>query len=343
MKWLLLSDPQFDEQWSYSRPGPDGGSVRLKDQIDMLDWAFDVAKATGCQGFLTLGDVFDSRTELSLPVIDAVCTAYRRRVALAREEHGEFRLGFLVGNHDAYLRNASVTSLRVFDGYADVVSSMQVIDKFALVPWCDNRDKYIGMLGAAEKTKAQFLFSHGIIKGTIPDPNIGYDVTLFNPPRWKSVWMGDVHGACSPAKNVHYVGAPMQHHFGDAGGQRGVVVLDDVTGAYKRVWNEISPQFHIVRTADEAATLLQRDTSRDFIRVEIPDPAESASAAHALRARCAWVEAPALEVEGDAAPRIDLKTAVSDMDVLKRYCAFKGVEDPDYVAMGASILKESGQ
>lgn len=101
MKWLLFSDPQFDEQWSYAKPGATGLSTRLTHQIECLDWAFKTAKQHKCSGLITMGDVFDSRTELSLPVIDAVCAAYQRGKALMG---ADFQLIFLVGARAAAAR-----------------------------------------------------------------------------------------------------------------------------------------------------------------------------------------------------------------------------------------------
>jgi len=340
MKWLLFSDPQFDEQWAYAKPGAAGLSTRLSHQIECLDWAFKVARQHKCGGLITMGDVFDSRTELSLPVIDSVCAAYQRGKAAAGVD---FQLIFLVGNHDAYLRDASVTSLRMFDGYAEVVSTVRQIGKFAFVPWCDNRDKYIsGLTQASAHPGAEFLCSHGIIKGAVPDPTVGYDVALFEPARWKGVWMGDVHGPRSMAKNVHYVGAPMQHHFGDAGGERGVVVLDDITGKFTRVPNDFSPAFHILRDDADVEALDGVELSQDFIRVELPDEKHGAAIAVSLRAYCPWVEAPAVGDEGAAAPRLDIKTATSNAAILDQYCTFKGVADPRYREVGEAILKEAG-
>jgi DNA repair exonuclease SbcCD nuclease subunit len=341
MKWLLFSDPQFDDQLTYSTPTATGRTSRLEDQIRCLKWAFEVAKQQMCRGLITMGDVFDDRTGLTLPVIDAVCSTYRQCFDEARNIDPAFRLVFLVGNHDAYLRNARITSLRMFESFADVVSEPTCIGKFELVPWDDDREKYVADLQeAAKNTSAQFLMSHGLIKGSVADPNVGYDLSVFQPKRWKGVWMGDVHGPCSMAPNVHYIGAPMQHHFGDAGGSRGVVVLDDNSGLFKRVENTASPRFHIVRTVEDYEALDASSLSKDFIRVEIPDPQASALVAADARTHCPWVEAPAAMVEGEAfIPRLNLTDALTDHDVLAQYCAYKGVEDPRYLAMGRSLLE----
>lgn len=350
MKWLLFSDPQFDEQWSYARPGDRGQSSRLLDQIKCLEWSFQVSIKEGCVGHITLGDVFDSRTELSLPVIDAVCSAYQRGLALARKKNPDFKLVFLVGNHDAYLRNASVTSLRMFDGYATVVSKPQVVDQFALVPWNDNRSEYVAALSAATKTAdAKFLMSHGIIKGAVPDPEIGFDVDLFAPHLWKGVWMGDVHGpidGIGGKKNVHYVGAPMQHHFGDAGGDRGVVVLNTKTGSHERILNPVSPKFHILRSIEECVDWSERagwdGVQHDYVRIDIPtDAALATEWRNKLLEQCHWVESTAVSDAESVAPRLDMKAAVSDRDVLEKYCSFKGV-GAEHIDVGLSLLKEAG-
>lgn len=334
MKIALTADLQYDSYQSLSTILPSGITSRLQDQLDALSWVADDALKRGCTQLLSLGDIFDSRVELDLAVIDRVCRAYYEIATRGLE------LTFLVGNHDAYLRNAGLNSLQMFRGYANVIDTPQVIGPFAFLPWVDDcstvRDAVDGL---AKDKQAKFLFMHGIIQGAVHNSVKGIELEAVNPKRWKQVFLGDVHTPTQMAPNVHYVGALMQLEFGDAASFRGYVVLDTETGKFERIENTISPQFHILGGRNKSYRPL---TAKDFVSVEIDDPVIAAEITADARKKAGWVRTCSVEVP-DTAPRLDVRVTQGVADVLRKYCDYQGLAaNEELLALGVSFVQSGG-
>lgn len=333
MKIALIADTQFDSQESLSRLLPSGITSRLFDQITALEWTIANAVERGCTELFTLGDIFDSRTELNLAVIDRVCRAYYTA------HHAEkLKLTFLVGNHDAYLRSSAINSLQMFRGYADVVDTIKVVGDFAFLPWVEDLETIKEGVKALAGSKAKYLFMHGIIHGAVHKSVAGIPLEVVRPERWKRVFLGDVHEPRDMAPNVHYVGSFMQLHFGDAGGFRGYVILDTDTGKFERVENEISPRFHIIREGKAGPLTSLR--KQDFVSVEIEDPEAAAEITASVRKKADWVRSVSVEMP-QVKPRLDIHSNQEHREVLQHYCKHHNVDDPDLIEMGLDFLKQA--
>lgn len=328
-KWVLTADWQFDEQARYSRMTPQGIMSRLKDQIDCLHWVVEEALSLNCEGIVLNGDIFDSRTELNLAVIDMVC-----REVYSAAESG-LKVLFVVGNHDSYLRSPAINSLQMFQGYATVVDEPMVVGPFACLPWVDDQAtlaKWVDVLVG----KAPFLLGHMLVDGAVHQSAQTVPIKLLKPDRWQKIFLGDVHEPLAfKHDKINYIGAPMQLHFGDAGGFRGFIVLDSETGKFQRIENTGSPRFHII---DDVTTAGIR--KQDFVRVKTDDPAIAAHAVTAAKSKAGWVESAHVAID-DVKPRLDIRSNHTHEDVLARYAAHQGVDDPDLIKLGLSILDEA--
>lgn len=334
-KVALLADPQFDEQLSLSHFTPEGISSRLADQLAALRWVASSAHDRGCEELLVLGDIFDSRTTLNLSVIDQVCRGFHD----AHTEHG-LALTFLVGNHDAYLRCAALNSLQMFRGYAEVIDKPCYRGEFAFIPWAEDLDaikKAVDYL--VDESDASYLFMHGILHGAVHKSVAGIPLELIKPKHWKRVWLGDVHEPCDMAPNVHYVGSFMQHHFGDAGGFRGYVILDTATGKFERLENPVSPRFHIIKEGNPGPTSFG---FKDFVSVELDDAADSKAIAEQFAGKVAWLRNKTIEIP-ETAPRLDIHSSQDYSDILKSYCTHQNVDDPDLTALGLTFIEQAKQ
>lgn len=330
MKALLAGDLQFSEQARLSRRLESGVTSRLQDQVECFDWMIGVGKKHGCKLFITLGDIFDSRTALPVTVIDQACRCYQRAADV-------FENLALVGNHDSALRHAAINSLQALRGLATVIERPTVRDDMAFVPWMEDPDDFRSAVGtvAADK-KARYLFSHVMIEGAVP-ADVGRAMSDLRPKRWKGVFLGDVHDPVNLGHGVQYVGAPMQHHYGDAGGKRGVWVLDTVSGKATFVENEKSPRFHVVKERHE----LRFVGKRDFVRVQVDDPTNERELAALAGKRTGWVESNLVNDEDEAPPRIAISASDAQSKILERYVKFRGVEGAKgLVSVGLDILKE---
>ena len=220
MKVAITADLQFATQFKLSHETSQGISSRLLDQVKCFHWMVDTAVERECEAFLSLGDIYDARNVLPVSVVDQVgrCYAY----AAEQIEHNHI----LVGNHDSLLRSPAVNSLQTLRGLADVWDEPGVWGPFAFVPWIEDPDEYRSAVGlvaqgtAVWETKADYMFSHVMIEGAVP-ADIGRAKRDLRPQQWKRIFLGDIHEPLSFDPNIQYAGAPMQHHFGDVGGERG--------------------------------------------------------------------------------------------------------------------------
>lgn len=335
MKWALTADLQFNTQPRYSVVLPDGTTSRLADTVEAFRWIVEEAVVThGCQGLLVLGDIFDSRTSIDVSVLDKTCRAFA-------DASADIEVHVLVGNHDSYLRTPSLNSLQALSGVAEIHEKVEEHGPFAFVPWTDDLDSYADSIKRAEKLDAQVMVSHAMFEGAVPLANKGIPLKLLRAKRWEAVFLGDVHEPICLREDplIQYCGAPLQIHFGDAGGERGFWVYDDQTGAVEFVENGLSPRFHTLREPHEFDGL-QIATDRDYFRVKPNNPDDRDAMVERARKESSWVEAEAAPDEF-IKPRLDVHASMTDEDLLRRYCEHLGMGSELLVELGCEILEEA--
>jgi hypothetical protein len=147
--------------------------------------------------------------------------------------------------------------------------------------------------------------------------------------------LGDVHYPLGIRPNIHYIGALLPLHFGDAGSPRGWVILDDKTGIIQRRENLESPRFFILRDG-----LWNQDIRpRDFVRIDDENPDDAAQLHAKARALGCWVECTTPARNADVSPpRTDIRTGHSDDEMVAKYLKYIGASDPNLVARGHAYL-----
>lgn len=338
-KVALAADLQFDLHERYTRPdGTEYGS-RLSECLRVFQWIVDEAVARGCASLIVVGDIFESRTVLDLRVLDAAAKAFQYA------ESQDFQVYAVVGNHDAYLRNPTVTSLRVLSGLADVVTRPDRIKirhtTFGMVPWADD----VAVLDAGIKAVVEhssYLCTHALIEGMFGSKK-GIPLKSLRPSSFKRVFLGDVHDPTDVADNVHYIGAPMQFDFGDAWGKRGFTVLDTDTDTVEYVENTDSPRFCLIQAGE--GELLEQVRDIDFVRVKTADEGEARELVEVAKETAPWVEGAPVELP-QMQPRLDIHTDTETETLLLEYVRFTGVtldseQEEALLSLGAEILEEA--
>jgi hypothetical protein len=129
----------------------------------------------------------------------------------------------------------------------------------------------------------------------------------------------------------------MQHHFGDAGGTRGVFVLDDDTCGEEFVQNPVSPRFHSLLGADADDVDGGDVRSVDFVRTDSRELVERLSGA------CAVVESMAQLDDVEFQPRMVLTASEREEDrtVVRKYLAHVGVTSQHVEDLAVQILTEA--
>ena len=248
MKIAITADLQMDMQASVGVVQPDGLTDRLNHRIDCLRWVAQEAVERGCPYLFVLGDIFDNRSAVDVGVLDAVCSAFAGIAGSFR------RIVVLPGNHDSYLRNARITSLRALVGTCQVVTSsvrMELDGVTALlVPWQERVEDYTNEIGSAgmKSMDSAVLMTHALLESAVPGK--GIPLSALEPcGKFRRVFLGDVHEPQDVTGDgrVQYVGAPMQYDYGDAGGRRGFVVYDTKKDKVEFVSNVVSPKFAVVK------------------------------------------------------------------------------------------------
>lgn len=335
MRVALTADLQLQSQPRYSTLTPEGVTTRLVDFIECLHWIVDEAVNAGCTTLVVMGDVFDSRTVIDVPVIDRSCRAFED-AAKRLDVH------VLVGNHDAYLRTPRLNSTQMLAGHATVHEVVSQVGPLVMVPWTDNAEDYHASLVHARKVSrksGRFLLSHGMFGDAVPMAK-GLPIEWLTDGKWDGVFLGDVHEPVVLREDpvIRYVGSPLQIHFGDAGRKRGFVVLDTSSGAHEFVENKQSPRFHLLTKVDDLR--VKPTTLRDYYRVKTTDLTIAAVLAEKARARSSWVES---EVVDDFVADVRIKSAgtLSDEELLTAYCKHLNVDADLLVPLGVQILGEA--
>lgn len=331
----VMSDTQFDEQLSYATIGEDGVSSRLTDAIACFDWIVDTALSRGCKRLIHLGDVFDSRTSIDVSVLDRVGRAFGRAHGLGLE------MDLLAGNHDSYLRSSAINSLAPFAGMATIHDLPSTDGRFGFIPWVEDDDVFVEQVQClVGQKKVEYLFTHCMVEGAVPKAlGVGRPLAMLRPERWRQVVLGDVHDPVVVAKNVRYCGSPMQWHYGDAGGKRGFLILDDEKGTIEFVENTLSPRFHLVTEAKEASPVREHD----YVRLRVEDPDERVAVRAALDGlQPRQVEEDRVELDMSA-PRLSIHARDAHEDILRRFVEHQGfaVDADDLVALGLDLLEEA--
>lgn len=333
MKIAITADLQFDEYRRLSTLHPSGVTTRLKDMLDCFGWMVDIALGERCEGLFIIGDVFESRTSIDLTVLDQVC----RQVQSAANE---MKVVALVGNHDSALRTPNINSLQVFGGMATVIEELTVMKPFAFVPWNDDPDIIKRDVARAAKSGASYLLSHALVEGAVPKGR-GLPPADLKPKSWKRVILGDVHEPIFISPNIQYVGAPMMIDYRDVHGRRGFWILDTKKDTLRFVENTVSPKFHLIVEPEDG--LETNIGARDFVRVQVEDPAEAAKIVADLRETTPWVESTVIETDDDD-PRLDVRVQDDDDPVLRKYVEyneFEGGAADELVALGLNLLAEA--
>lgn len=114
MKLCIYTDNHFSQYSSIVRGNDGKTSVRLKNQVDSINWVEELAVAKNCDMIACLGDFFD-KSELNAPEL----------TALQSIKWSNLKHIFLVGNHEMGARDLSCSSAHLLQ----MVPNSEVIDK----------------------------------------------------------------------------------------------------------------------------------------------------------------------------------------------------------------------
>lgn len=226
-----------------------------------------------CDALWDLGDTTDDRSAVPVPVIDTVCDHLETF-------DGEGNI-MLVGNHQQFVRDTKVHAGKMFRRY------FRVIDTFAnikvenvnvlCVSYHDNLDAIVEFLSRPLKQDATvLLLGHFQLAGC----QTASGTALTGVPRSSLenvniALLGHIHKPQTIGKHIHYVGSPFQQHWGEAGENKRVAVVDIEGNEIRLTWVPLEgfPRYRQVSFADFLKFV--REDSEDRYKVILSSIAET--------------------------------------------------------------------
>jgi DNA repair exonuclease SbcCD nuclease subunit len=225
------------------------------------------------------------------------------------------------------------------------------------VPYIEN----IPQLREAVNTPCPDPGAHKLLLGHlgIQGAKVGADFVYTNPhdaalsdlnvSAFDAVFLGHYHEYQQLASNAWYIGAPLQHNWGDRGSTRGFIIYDTETRTHEHVPLK-APKFVQVRDVDPTYPIRSiADAEDGFVRV-VSEALWSETKREDLRAA---IGARSLEIirPKDAslvtpAQRMVIDPSQSPEEVLEKYVLsginnLDGLDDNYLIQMGREIMREA--
>lgn len=364
-KALFTADWQLCNSLAHAKVMEHGETDRLDDQLKVLGKIGEIAKAEKVNGIYVLGDVFEKR------LLDAITLRYGVEIVVELSEIAPVYL--LPGNHDANSSRGERFLPEVFDvvgnknvmyldGSVVVRPAPKLPLEFFALPWCpatEAAERIASMRKKQVGKNLNVLLLHHSVKDCVDggwqcDEGLDADEVCEG---WDLVESGHFHERQKFGSCGEYVGAPMQHDFGDAGAAaRGVRIVEFGESKISKSFKEIaSPRFHIhewERGTDTSRNMWTDQWSKgDYVRVDVKATHSEWKALLPLvdeRVR-AWRDAGLNVLSPKHVPiaqhedRLGLEKAPSHSEVVEKFVAMantEGLSKKRLIEIGKGILKE---
>ena len=314
MRILIVSDLHADNYSQFSRLTKFGINCRLQDCLDSIGNLKELAEQTEASCIFFLGDLFNSRTSIS---IDVYYLVFREIEKLAKD----IDIYLLVGNHDQFLRKGDIYSTYPLSSICQVISEPTVLNlddsKFVCLPF---REDHKELLRFIEAHEGDYLFAHLGLSGAKVGPTEYKVKEALNPEdikpeKFKWVILGHYHKFQRLGDNIVYVGSMLQHNFGERDEDKFALILDTKTERLQRVRLE-GPRFLQI-TPNE----LDERVNGNYVKIicKEKEREEVLRKLSALRPKGYVVEA---EAETRFERRIEIHPQMSILEMIKKYVEY---------------------
>ncbi len=278
----LISDVHMSNRLMGARPGPNGVTDRLQDQIDLWKRVHQSAREHGSKDIFILGDLFDKS------LVDAITlTATVRALAEARD----LTHWILPGNHDAVNTRGGRFTVEAFGEMGnEQIKYLRTGERYGFGKdgWCGfwpleygDQDRSRVALedikarrgeSRAGRPNENLLLHHSIVGCKFADWTCddGLDAEeVCDGFDW--VWSGHFHDTQTfgAKKRGMYLGAPMHHRFEDAGRPAGFwnAIWDGASQVEKEFVDGCCPRFFETEGVHEEPPAGAE--SGDYIRINV--------------------------------------------------------------------------
>lgn len=249
---------------------------RLDDCLKALQWVFDTAKKENIKNIIFGGDILHERQKIDIFVYNKIYNSLNENLT-----NSNINFYCLLGNHDLWFNeNTSISGVYPFQSLKGfrVVSNPETItiedSEWDFLPFTHDP---IESLSFFEKSniKNRFLIGHISIdgaclnSGSISDVIIEHDGEMVKISKdifvnYKHSFFGHYHQGQALAKNVEYIGSPLELSFGESGEQKHIIILDTDKNEKKYVINDFSPR-HIYIYENEIEKIKTDKLKNNFV------------------------------------------------------------------------------
>jgi DNA repair exonuclease SbcCD nuclease subunit len=348
MKILIFADLHAHPFGPYSTVLENGMNSRLNDAVNCLEQIFTYADDNDIGMVWFAGDMFHTRKTITIQAHKAVYDV------LNKFHQNDICVIMLHGNHDQADRHGNDHSLHSFRTLSTVIDKPQWLefsgsdlDKAFLcaVPYIEDvsviktliNKKLVG----SDTNIPKFFLGHFGITGAKLGADFVYENTHdasindLNAHIFDAGFLGHFHLPQQLSQNFWYVGAPLQHTWGDVGQTRGFAVYDTNTKQY--TMHELkAPKF--VRMVSDVCS----ESTDNYVQLydkRIWSEDEKENFKHKLKARSFEVLPILKDKNVESLPRIDFKPGMAYPEIIKMYVA-SGVQSTD--ELDSSYLTKLG-
>lgn len=343
-KIAITADIHAHNWTQYARIDEYGYNSRLVEIADTLMWIGTKAHSMGCTSLLILGDLYHSWKAIDISVLHQIS-----RVMYSLVDMFEGGVFILRGNHDTSKSGDMSDSVSMFSGICAVSSVVDVwtvggIEKIGCIPYTNDSEEVATIMRGFIKKGVRKVVGHlGITGGKVgpSDFELPGNVSLASLCYDKFDWiiLGHYHKQQLVAPGVWYVGAPLQHTWGDRNTKPGFFVVSDRDVSV--VENTKSPRFVEV-TKD-----LSQVCPQDYVKVISPTESSANGLVDEILLKGVSTDSVSKEVTTEEVyvPKISL-AGLSLSDMLSKYCTeVSPLQDElidGYVDVGVDMLREAG-
>lgn len=283
MRLLIFSDLHSHNFRPYSEILPDGTNSRFQDILNVLEEIYRICKQEEVDGVLCGGDLFHARSVLNVATFNAVYEA----IAKIKTAVKFFVLA--VGNHDQSNKLGTIHSTKTFNAVIDVLDKPDWYAKYVdgesigifVIPFIDNREAIVNSISEAVATWdavepcPRILLGHFGVSGANPGSNFVLKSSELpvlpdlRPDLFDQIFLGHYHMPQELLDNARFIGAPLQHNWGDSGQERGIWLYDTLADSKYHIPKKIliynTPNF--VRCP--ASAVLPIQTSKPYLEGNI--------------------------------------------------------------------------
>lgn len=234
---------------------------RSEDAKEFLDKLLNAVKTKKYSKVIILGDLFDTFAVIRSEIL----SLWYNFLIFASSEIGKENLILIVGNHDYAGAKGGTHALEPFKNISKVVDEIDIISignmECYFLPFKRENEDFEKL--AAEMSPGKILFCHQSFNGAKFE-NGFYDPHGANPDSVNHllrVISGHIHSRQSVGSNIYFPGTPFQQSFGEAGQEKGLVVVE-IGNNQVSIVDTIDlnmPKFHVLEFDSVSDVKLPKD------------------------------------------------------------------------------------